>query len=367
MKASQCPSENWSSWMRRALQLASLGEGCTSPNPLVGALVLDIDGRLVGESFHSRAGQPHAEIGALAQAGERAKGGTLVVTLEPCCHTGRTPPCTQAILKSGISLVVIALEDPDPRVAGKGIQILRNAGIKVLTGVLSSQAKFQNRAFIFRIKHGRPWGILKWAMSIDGRTALTNGQSKWITGSESREWVYQLRAKCDAVIVGGGTLRADNPLLTSRGIAYPEPLRVVLSKSLNLPQTARIWNTSEAKTILASSFKLLDKNELQIPVGPDLLDLESTGPINLLEKLAERDCNQILWECGPKLATAAINQECVQEIFVFVAPKLLGGIVARTPLGDFGFESMDQVLSFGFGSLQKLGKDFLLNIPINKI
>ena len=213
----------WEPLMHRALALASLAQGRTSPNPLVGALVLDSSGRLIGEGYHARAGLPHAEVGALAQAGVAARGGTLIVSLEPCCHQGRTPPCTDAVIAAGIERVVVALEDPDPRVAGGGISRLRSAGLEVITGVLKAQAAHQNRAFVHRVRTGRPWGVLKWAMSLDGRTALPNGESQWISGPEARTWVHQLRACCDAVIVGGGTVRADDPLLTSRGRRDPEP------------------------------------------------------------------------------------------------------------------------------------------------
>ena len=182
----------WNLWMRRALALAALAEGRTSPNPLVGALVLNREGRLVGEGFHARSGEPHAEIGALAQAGTAATGGTLIVTLEPCCHHGRTPPCSRAVLQAGVARVVVALEDPDPRVAGGGIAQLRQAGVEVITGVLRQEAAEQNRAFLHRVRTGRPWGVLKWAMGLDGRTALPNGASQWISGADSRRWVHQL-------------------------------------------------------------------------------------------------------------------------------------------------------------------------------
>ena len=241
----------WDAWMRRALALAALADGRTSPNPLVGALVLDQQGCLVGEGFHAQVGESHAEGGALAQAGDRAKGGTLVVTLEPCCHHGRTPPCSEAVLRAGITRVVIALEDPDPRVAGGGMAQLRAAGLEVISGVLQAEAAFQNRAFLHRVRTGRPWGTLKWAMGLDGRTALSNGESQWISGPMARCWVYQLRSKSDAVIVGGGTVRADDPLLTSRGRRKPEPLRVVLSRSMELPETAQLWDTSRATTLAA--------------------------------------------------------------------------------------------------------------------
>ena len=352
----QTGCNRWTLWMRRALQLAALAEGQTSPNPLVGALVLDAQGSLVGEGFHAKAGQAHAEVGALAQAGPRAKGGTIIVTLEPCCHQGRTPPCSEAVIQAGIRRVVVALKDPDPRVAGGGIQRLRDAGLEVVTGVLESEAAHQNRAFVHRVQTGRPWGLLKWAMSLDGRTALSNGESQWISAPPARGWVHQLRAGCDAVIVGGGTVRADNPLLTSRGLRLPEPLRVVLSRSLDLPAQAQLWDTSLAPTLLAHG-PVVDR---PCPEGPESLELLASEPLDLLHGLATRGCNRVLWECGPALAAAALRQGCVQELAVVIAPKLLGGLSARTPLGDLGFSAMDQVIPLSTVKAERLGCDLLL-------
>ena len=364
------PEQRWIPWMRRALQLAALAEGRTSPNPLVGAVVLDSDGRLVGEGFHARAGQPHAEPGALKQAGEAARGGTIVVTLEPCCHLGRTPPCTEAILAAGIQRVVVALTDPDPRVAGGGLQRLREAGLEVISGILESEGAHQNRAFVHRVRTGRPWGVLKWAMSLDGRTALPNGASQWISGPPARAWVHELRAQCDAVIVGGGTVRADDPLLTSRGRRSPEPLRVVLSRSLDLPAAAQLWQQDVASTLVAHAF-----SEAVEPQASRLAGLQAQGvehqmldrcePEWLLPELARRGCNRVLWECGPGLASAALQQGCVQEIAAVIAPKLLGGELARTPLGDLGFTAMDQVLSLNCEPGLSLGHDLLLKAQLS--
>lgn len=353
----QAGSNRWILWMRRALQLAALAEGQTSPNPLVGAVVLDAQGALVGEGFHAKAGQAHAEVGALAQAGGRAKGGTIIVTLEPCCHQGRTPPCSEAVIQAGIQRVVVALKDPDPRVAGGGIQRLRDAGLEVITGVLEAEAAHQNRAFIHRVQTGRPWGLLKWAMSLDGRTALPNGESQWISAPPARGWVHQLRAGCDAVIVGGGTVRADNPLLTSRGVRAPEPLRVVLSRSLDLPPQAQLWDTTLASTLLAHGPGCADR---PLPEGPERLELLASEPLDLLHALAPRGCNRVLWECGPSLAAQAVKQGCVQELAVVIAPKLLGGTLARTPLGELGFSAMDQVIPLSALTAEWLGCDLLL-------
>ena len=360
----------WLPWMRRALALAALGEGRTSPNPLVGAVVLDREGHLVGEGFHARAGEPHAEVGALAQAGERARGGTLIVSLEPCCHQGLTPPCTEAVIKAGISRVVVAMADPDPRVAGGGMTRLRAAGLEVIEAVAEQEALQLNRAFVHRVRTGRPLGILKWAMSLDGRTALPNGASQWISGPAARDWVHRLRASCDAVIVGGGTVRGDDPLLTSRGRRQPEPLRVVLSRSLDLPEAARLWDQKAAATLVAhgpqaplathhgeataeEGRRRLDR------LGVERLELPACQPAALLEALSARGVNQVLWECGPELAASALRQGCVQELAVVIAPKLLGGLAARTPVGELGLEGMDQVLPWREQQRSSLGADLL--------
>jgi diaminohydroxyphosphoribosylaminopyrimidine deaminase / 5-amino-6-(5-phosphoribosylamino)uracil reductase len=381
--------------MRRALQLAALGEGRTSPNPLVGAVVLDAAGQLVGEGFHARAGEPHAEVGALAQAGARARGGTLIVTLEPCCHHGRTPPCSEAVIAAGISRVVVAMADPDPRVAGGGIARLRAAGLEVIEGVAEAEALRLNRAFVHRVRSGRPLGILKWAMSLDGRTALPNGLSQWISGAEARAWVHQLRAGCDAVIVGGGTVRADDPLLTSRGRRDPEPMRVVMSRTLDLPPQARLWDTTMAPTLVAHGPEAPQERReafdrlaaaardgvqpgaagreatypwaegactpelLASQSGPQRLELPSCEPAALMEALAARGCNRVLWECGPELAAAALRQGCVQELAAVIAPKLLGGQAAHTPLGDLGQESLDQAQPWRELERTNLGGDWL--------
>jgi diaminohydroxyphosphoribosylaminopyrimidine deaminase / 5-amino-6-(5-phosphoribosylamino)uracil reductase len=350
----------WRPWMERALQLAALGAGCTSPNPLVGAVVLDAGGQLVGEGFHARAGKPHAEVGALRQAGDRARGGTLVVTLEPCCHHGRTPPCSQAVIAAGIARVVVAMGDPNPRVGGGGLAELRAAGLEVITGVAEAEARALNRAFCHRIATGRPLGILKWAMSVDGRTALPNGASQWISGPAARGWVHELRAQCDAVIVGGGTVRADDPLLTSRGQRNPEPLRVVLSRGLRLPANARLWDQTQAPTLVVHSFAAPIRRRFQLDrCGVERLVLPECSPRLVLEELARRGCNQVLWECGPELAAAALRDACVQEVAAVIAPKLLGGHPARTPLGELGYTTMQAVATWSAEPPQALGGDWL--------
>ncbi|WP_269606570.1 bifunctional diaminohydroxyphosphoribosylaminopyrimidine deaminase/5-amino-6-(5-phosphoribosylamino)uracil reductase RibD [Prochlorococcus marinus] len=354
----------WVPWMRRSIQLALLAEGMTSPNPLVGAVVLDSSGRLVGEGYHTGAGNPHAEIEALAQVGEKSIDGTIVVTLEPCCHQGLTPPCTEAIIKAGLKRVVIGMVDPDPRVSGNGISRLKDSGLEVIEGVLSQECELVNREFSFRVRHGRPWGILKWAMSLDGRIGLPNGCSKWITGVTARNSVHQIRSKCDAVIVGGGTVRVDNPLLTSRGKSKFEPLRVIFSRSLDLPKAAKLWDTQSARTLIAYG---PDGNEAffsDLPDGPEKLRLNTDDPSELLGSLAKKGCNKILWECGPQLATSAIEANCVQELVVFVAPKLLGGKSSMSPLNDFGFESIESTYKLQHSLLERKGEDLSWNLLV---
>ena len=355
--------------MQRALQLAELGRGRTSPNPLVGALVLDPDGELVGEGFHAQAGTPHAEVHALRQAGERARGGTAIVTLEPCCHHGRTPPCSEALLSAGIQRVVIAMRDPDPRVAGGGIAQLESAGVEVISGICEAEAQALNRSFIHRVRTGRPLGILKWAMSLDGRTALPNGSSQWISGPPARAWVHQLRAQCDAVIVGGGSVRTDNPLLTSRGQRNPEPLRVVLSRLLDLPEGSQLWDQNPATTLVLHSSAAPLSNQQQLEArGIEHLSLDDCTPRGALEVLAKRGCNQVLWECGPELAARALQQGCVQQVAAVIAPKLLGGLAARTPLGDLGLVDVNQAEPWSANQLRTLGDDWLIQLnpdPLN--
>ncbi len=347
----------WVPWMRRSIQLALLAEGSTSPNPLVGSIILDSSGSLVGEGFHSGAGNPHAEIEALAQAGKKSVDGTIVVTLEPCCHQGLTPPCTEAIIKAGLKRVVVGMVDPDPRVSGNGISRLKDSGLEVIEGVLSQECEAINREFSFRVRHGRPWGILKWAMSLDGRLGLPNGQSKWITDLPARNSVHQIRSKCDAVIVGGGTVRCDNPLLTSRGKSDIEPLRVIFSRSLNLPKDAKLWDTKIARTIIAYGPEANESFFSDLPDGLEKLRLNTNDPSELLGSLAKKGCNKILWECGPHLATSAIEANCVQELVVFISPKLLGGKSSMSPLNSFGFESISSTYKLQHSFLEQKGED----------
>jgi len=353
-------------WMERALGLARLGRLTTSPNPMVGAVVLDANGQLVGEGFHVAPGQPHGEVMALEQAGARAHGGSLFVTLEPCCHHGRTPPCTEAILAAKVQQVVVAMVDPDPRVAGGGLDQLRQAGVRVVCGVGEAQARAINQPFLHRLSHGRPWGVLKWAATIDGRIATTTGNSQWISGPPARQWVHQLRAHCDAVVVGAGTVRLDNPLLTSRGQRQPEPLRVVLSRGLQVPPQAQLWDQTVASTLVFHSpgADPIMANHLQ-QQGVECVALAPCSPRRVLEQLASRGCNRVLWECGPALAAAAVKGCCVQEVVAVQAPKLIGGVQGCTPIGDLQITTMAQSLPLGSHRLERCGADLIWRLRLN--
>tara|TARA_B100000212_G_scaffold167028_1_gene125609 strand:+ start:2445 stop:3530 length:1086 start_codon:yes stop_codon:yes gene_type:complete len=348
-------------WMKRAINLASLAKGHTSPNPMVGAVIIDKEGKLISEGFHQRSGTQHAEAMAFNNLRGNPNGGTLYVNLEPCCHSGKTPPCVDKIISSGLKRVVVSIKDPDLRVAGKGIQILRDAGIEVNLGLCEKESLELNKCFIHRNLTGSAYGVLKWAMSIDGRLGLKNGESKWITNEISRASVHKFRAEFDAIVIGGNTLRKDNPLLTTRGIKEIEPLRVIFTKTLNLPIYSKLWDTDISKTLVvydASSAN--EKNLKRIPKNVKVEKLQSDNPKLLSELLAQKGCNNVLWECGPKLATSAVKQGCIQEFFTFIAPKILGGDDAMNPFSDLQFTSMDEVLNLKLSKIQRFDDDIFL-------
>ena len=345
-------------WMKRAIYLASLGKGFTSPNPMVGAVILDKDGNLISEGFHYKSGMPHAEAMAFNNLKKDARGGTIYVNLEPCCHHGKTPPCVEKVISSGIKKVFISIEDPDKRVSGKGIKLLKEAGIQVHLGLCKKESLDLNKAFIHRNITKKAFGVLKWAMSIDGRIALKNGKSKWITNDESRSLVHSFRAEFDAIIIGGNTLRRDNPLLTTRGSKNPEPLRVVFTKSLDLPSKSNLWDCSKAKTLVIYDSSTANESYLsRIPKCVEVEKVLSDNPELISKILAKRGCNKVLWECGPGLATAAIQSNCIQELITFIAPKILGGENSMNPLSDFEFKEMHEIIKLSYSQLNVIGND----------
>ena len=333
-------------------------QNTTSPNPRVGAVILDKNGGLISEGFHFKAGMPHAEAMAINNLKKDAKGGTMYVNLEPCCHQGKTPPCVDKVISSGIKKVYISIEDPDKRVSGKGIKLLKEAGIQVHLGLCKKESLDLNKAFIYRNITKKTFGVLKWAMSIDGRIALKNGKSKWITNDKSRALVHSIRAEFDAIIIGGNTLRRDNPLLTTRGFKNPEPLRVVFTKSLDLPSKSNLWDCSKAKTlVIYDSSSANESNLSRIPKCVEVEKVSSDNPELISKILAKRGCNKVLWECGPGLATAAIQSNCIQELITFIAPKILGGENSMNPLSDFEFREMHEIIKLSDSQFSLIGND----------
>jgi len=346
--------------MQRCLELAKRATGRTSPNPLVGAVIVK-DGEIIGEGFHPRAGEPHAEVFALKAAGAAARGATIYVSLEPCNHYGRTPPCSEALIAAGVAKVVVGMVDPNPLVAGGGIARLRAAGIEVVAGVEEEACQKINEGFVHRILYKRPLGILKYAMTLDGKIATSAGHSAWVTNRDARTEVHQLRAACDAVIVGGNTVRQDNPYLTSHQEGANNPLRVVMSRSLNLPENAHLWETSEAPTLVLTE---VDANpevkELLLRQGVEVLELTPLTPEKVMAYLYERGFCNVLWECGGILAASAIAQGAVQKILAFIAPKIIGGNNAPTPVGDLGFTTMTEALPLERVTWRVVGSDCLV-------
>lgn len=354
--------------MQRCLKLARQALGQTAPNPLVGSVIVKY-GQIIGEGFHPKAGEPHAEVFALRQAGAAAQGATLYVNLEPCSHTGRTPPCAEAIVAAGLARVVVGMVDPNPLVAGRGIARLRQAGIEVVVGVETADCQKLNEAFTHRILYQQPFGILKYAMTLDGKIATSTGHSSWITSPTARQQVHQLRAACDAVIVGGNTVRQDHPQLTTHGQATHNPLRVVMSRSLDLPPEAPLWQTAIAPTIVftQSSSNHAVKAAL-LDQGVEVIDLAELTPQAVTQQLYDRDCMSVLWECGGTLAAAALRARVIHKIWAFIAPKIIGGSGEFTPVGEMGLSQMTEALPLSRLNVAPIGPDFLLEgyLPVEK-
>ncbi|MBT9499555.1 MAG: bifunctional diaminohydroxyphosphoribosylaminopyrimidine deaminase/5-amino-6-(5-phosphoribosylamino)uracil reductase RibD [Zoogloea sp.] len=313
-------------WMARALELAERGLYTTTPNPRVGCVIVR-DGQMVGEGWHIRAGEPHAEVHALAMAGEQARGATAYVTLEPCSHHGRTPPCAEALVNAGLSRVVVAMEDPNPLVAGKGLTRLRDSGIEVLSGIQEAEARELNIGFISRMTRGRPWLRLKAAATLDGKTALNNGVSQWITGDDARRDAHRWRARSCAVLTGIGTVRDDDPQLTVRAIPTErQPLRIVVDARLETPLSAKILDGSPV--LIAGAVDDAERIAALKRRGADVLILPNTGgkvdlPA-LMTELGQRGINEVMAESGFKLNGSLLREGCVDELILYFAPALVG-------------------------------------------
>ncbi|MCX5935128.1 MAG: bifunctional diaminohydroxyphosphoribosylaminopyrimidine deaminase/5-amino-6-(5-phosphoribosylamino)uracil reductase RibD [Pseudanabaena sp. LacPavin_0818_WC45_MAG_42_6] len=350
--------------MQRCIDLAQKARGQTAPNPMVGSVIVK-NGQILGEGFHPKAGEPHAEVFAIRaaqQTGEDLRDATLYVNLEPCNHYGRTPPCSEAIIKAGIGEVVIGAIDANPQVSGTGRDRLLAAGVKVTTGVLEQQCWNLNEAFFHRMKTNLPFGIFKYAMTLDGKIATTSGHSYWITGAEARHLVHDLRVGCDAIITGGNTVRLDNPHLNTHGLSVHSPLRVVVTQSCDLPDEANLWKVTDTEKTLVITLpdvNLQLKQKLR-DRQVEVLELGDISPEFVMQELGARGCNTVLWECGGRLGAAAIKAKMVQKVYAFIAPKLIGGFTAPSPIDDLGLMMMTDAMSLERSQFQQIGRDFLI-------
>ncbi len=338
--------------MRRALELAENGRGTVEPNPMVGCVIAR-RAEVVGEGWHRRFGEEHAEIEALKIAGPRAEGATMYVTLEPCCHQGKTPPCTKAIVKAGIARVVIAMRDPFPRVSGGGIRELEEAGITLDIGIAEDESRRLNAPYLKLVEKGRPWCIAKWAMTLDGKTATETGSSKWISNEESRRIVHELRGRVDAIVVGGETARRDDPLLTVRPPGKRVPLRVVFDSRARLSSKSRLVQTAGEVPVLVVTGPAapeVDRARLQA-AGCEVLRCDpeesSTRVEILLDELGKRRFTNILIEGGGRLAGTFFATGEINEIHAFIAPKLVSGVGAPIPLTGLGILNMEDAIILG--------------------
>jgi diaminohydroxyphosphoribosylaminopyrimidine deaminase / 5-amino-6-(5-phosphoribosylamino)uracil reductase len=352
--------------MARALQLAQRGLYTTDPNPRVGCVIVR-DGRVVGEGWHRRAGEPHAEVHALAEAGEQARTATAYVTLEPCCHHGRTPPCSEALIKAGIARVVAAMPDPNPCVASQGVAALERAGIRVDIGLLQADSERLNPGFISRMTRGRPYLRMKLAASLDGRTALANGVSQWITGQSARTDVQRLRARSSAILTGIGTVLADDPSLTVRDFDIGrQPLRVVLDPQRRMPPEARMLGLP-GKTLLIIGKDHVSESAALRAAGAEVFGMPvSMQRINLrqlLEELANRDLNEVLVEAGATLCGELLHAGLVDELVLYLAPHLLGSS-ARGLFNIPELASMDERIALDIQDVRAVGKDWRVTAKI---
>ncbi|HSF08534.1 MAG TPA: bifunctional diaminohydroxyphosphoribosylaminopyrimidine deaminase/5-amino-6-(5-phosphoribosylamino)uracil reductase RibD [Nitrospirales bacterium] len=358
--------------MKRALSLASKGKGRTSPNPMVGAVIVK-DGQIVGEAYHRQSGEPHAEILALHQAGPRARGAVLYVTLEPCCHTNkRTPPCVPLLIQSGLARICVAMVDPNPQVNGSGLQQLKQANVPVSVGVLEQAARQLNKVYAYWITTGRPLVTLKGAMTLDGKIATATGESRWITGERARQDVHRLRNQMDAILVGVGTVIADDPELSARGTTMTnrrvgrQPVRVVLDSRLRIPSNAKVlqW-VGEQPTILCTTTQAprqriahLRKRGIQVWVLPG-----QGGRVSMkacLSRLGKEGLTSVLIEGGGRVNAAAFQQGLVNQVRLYMTPKLLGGQDAIGLIGGQSPKTLKRAWPLADCQLNKLGNDWLV-------
>jgi diaminohydroxyphosphoribosylaminopyrimidine deaminase/5-amino-6-(5-phosphoribosylamino)uracil reductase len=353
--------------MQRALAVAEGGIGFVSPNPVVGCVIVKA-GRILGEGYHERYGGPHAEANALRVAGSEARGATLYVTLEPCCHTGKTPPCVDAVLQAGVGRVVIAMRDPNPKVAGGGLARLRAAGIDVTLGICEAEARRLNEPFLHYIQTQRPFVTLKCAVTLDGKIATRTGASRWITGAPAREHVHRMRHAADALLVGSGTALQDDPLLTTRlpGGGGVNPLRIVVDSLLRLSLSSQLATVRpDCRTLVATSQRApLDKQRQLENQGVEILRLPSyaDGRVNieaLLAALGTRGVADLLVEGGATLSATLLQRRLIDKVVVFIAPKIIGGDGINV-VAAFGVDTMADALQLYGMTSQSVGEDVML-------
>lgn len=353
-------------YMELALELAASAKGNTNPNPCVGAVLVK-EGVIVGTGLHRKAGEPHAEVHAFKMAGDHAKGATLYVTLEPCSHFGKTPPCANLVKESGVSRVVVATMDPNPSVAGRGINLLREAGIEVEVGLLEHEARKLNERFIHNMLTNKPFVISKFAMTMDGKIATHNGHSKWITSEESRLQVHKLRHEIDAILVGVGTVLADNPSLTTR-LPHREgknPIRIILDSELKTPLTSNVVETAEAQTILvcgkdvdATKVKQLTEKGVQI-LSVTKTD-EGLNLVEMLDELYKAGITDLLVEGGSEINASFLRAGLINKVLVYIAPKILGGRHSKSPFAGIDIDSVDEGMQLEFDSIEQVGPDLCI-------
>jgi diaminohydroxyphosphoribosylaminopyrimidine deaminase / 5-amino-6-(5-phosphoribosylamino)uracil reductase len=360
-------------FMRRALELAARGLGLAPPNPMVGALVA-ADGKVVGEGWHEGPGTAHAEIGALRAAGDRARGATLYVTLEPCSHQGRTPPCAPVVAGSGISRVVVGSLDPNPIVDGRGLAYLRAQGLEVAEGVCGDEARELVAGFSKHVLTGLPFVTLKLAMSLDGKVAARDGSSRWITGEAARRDAHRLRAAAGAIVVGVGTVTADDPALTVRlqGYRGRQPMRVVLDARGRTPADAVVLRNDAPTLVVTTASAPLERRIAWESAGAEVLvEAEADGSSRLdlarvLELLGKRDVQDVLIEGGPTVAWSALEAGLVDRMVVYLAPKLIGGVEAPSALGGSGIASIADAFPLSIVRVERLGEDLKVVADVHR-
>ena len=352
-------------YMKRALEIASFATGRTSPNPLVGAVIVK-DDEIIAEGWHEKAGSLHAEIVALNKAKENSQGATMYVTLEPCAHVGRTPPCVDAIIAAGIKKVFVAILDPNPLVAGKGVEKLEQNGVEVEIGLCKEQAREQNEVFLKWITKKMPFVTSKYAMSLDGKIATRTGDSKWISCEQSRTLVHELRNVYDGIMVGINTVLKDNPMLTCRIDNGQNPIRIVIDSKAQIPLESNLIADGQAKTIVAITDQAPPDKLAQLEKCPNvevLVTPSVDGRVDLrflLEELAAQNIVSILVEGGGTLHSAMLEKNLVDKLYVFIAPKIIAGDKAPTPVGGIGIENISEAWHLGDFTLRKSGEDILL-------